>query len=115
MDGTTCNKSVTLVHHTRGTDSDTYTCYPIEGVSWYEKVQVTISSDGSRPKNTIISRIPAANMPECMPEISDFIVYGTVSDIARPADLKGQKYFQIKSVSDNRQNCLLPHVRVSGS
>lgn len=115
MDGLTCNKTVTLVHHIKGKDADTYECHIIDGASWYEKVQVSISSDGARPKNAIIARIPEKNLPKQLPETSDFLVFGTVEAVSRPSDLKGIKHFQITSVSDNRLKCLFPHVRVSGS
>ena len=115
MDGLTCNKTVTLVHHIREKDTDTYACHVINGASWYEKLNVSVSSDGARPKNVFVSRIPEKNMPDCLPETTDFLVLGAVEAISRPSDLKGKNYFQITSVSDNRRNCLLPHVRVSGS
>ena len=112
MVGLTCNKKVTLVHHVRGADKDTYECHVIDGVSWYEKVEVSTSSDGAKPQNTVISRIPEKNLPECLPEISDFLVYGVVESVSRPSDLRGTKHFKIKSLSDNRHDRLLPHVRV---
>lgn len=115
MVGPTCSETVTLVHHVKEIDADTYACYPINGASWYEKVQVSTSSDGATPKSVIISRIPVENLPECLPEVSDYLVYGSVAAVARPSDLRGMKYFKITSVSDNRHNRLLPHVRVSGS
>ena len=30
-----CTEFVTLVHHVKTADSDSYVCYPIQGVSWY--------------------------------------------------------------------------------
>lgn len=115
MSRLTCDEAVTLVHHVKGNDTDAYMCYPINGASWYEKIQVSTSSDGAMPKSVIISRIPEENLPECLPEISDYLVYGTVEAVSRPSDLKGMLYFRITCVSDNRRSRLLPHVRVSGS
>lgn len=115
MVGLTCNRKVTLVHHVRGDDTDTYECHVIDGVSWYEKVQVSTSGDGAKPSSTIISRIPENKLPEAMPEISDFLVDGVVENVNRPSDLRGMKYFRITSVSDNRHERLLPHIRVSGA
>lgn len=115
MVGLTCNRKVTLVHHVRGDDADTYDCHVIDGVSWYEKVQVSTSGDGAKPSSVVISRIPESKLPEAMPEISDYLVLGVVEAISRPSDLRGMKYFRITSVSDNRYDRLLPHVRVSGS
>lgn len=115
MVGLTCNRKVTLVHHVRGDDADTYDFHVIDGVSWYEKVQVYTSGDGAKPSSVVISRIPESKLPEAMPEISDYLVLGVVEAISRPSDLRGTKYFRITSVSDNRHDRLLPHVRVSGS
>ena len=115
MVGLTCNRKVTLVHHVRGEDTDTYECHIIDGVSWYEKMQVSTSGDGAKPSSTVISRIPEDKLPMFLPEISDYLVLGAVEAISRPSDLRGMKYFRITSVSDNRHDRLLPHVRVSGS
>lgn len=115
MVGLTCNRKVTLVHHVRGDDTDTYKCHVIDGVSWYEKTQVSTSGDGAKPSSVVISRIPENKLPDDMPEISDYLVLGVVEAISRPSDLRGKKYFRITSVSDNRHERLLPHVRVSGS
>lgn len=115
MVGLTCNRKVTLVHHVRGRDTDTYECHAIDGASWYEKVQVSTSSDGAKLSSVVISRIPENKLPLCSPEIGDYLVMGTVETVSCPSDLRGMQYFKITSISDNRHERLLPHVRVSGS
>lgn len=108
-----CNELVTLVCHVKDKDTDSYICYPIQGVSWYEKMQTAVSADGAKPVNSIAVRIPEAVLPACLPEKLDYIVKGEISGVSKPADLNGETYFQITAVSDNRRG-RLPHVRVSG-
>lgn len=109
-----CNELATLVRHVKNEDSDSYVCYPLCGVSWYEKMETAVSADGARPVNIIKVRIPEEVMPPVFPEKLDYIVKGEVSEIRRPADLKGKSYFQIGAVSDNRRGSLR-HVLVSGT
>lgn len=108
-----CTETLTLVHHVKAKDADSYECYQINGASWYEKTQVAISADGAKPVNLITVRIPEAALPICLPEKLDFLVKGEISGVSKPADLKGSNYFQITAVSDNRRGSL-PHVKVSG-
>lgn len=114
MKSVTCVETVTLVHHIRGADSDSYKCYVIENVSWYEKMAVAVSADGAKPVNSIVIRIPAEDLPDVMPEKLDYIVKGVLDAFSVPRDLLGRICFQITSVSDNRRGGL-PHVKVSGA
>lgn len=109
-----CDELITLVCHVKDGDSDSYICYPISGASWYEKVSVALSGDGAKPVNTFKVRIPEAALPSCLPENLDFVVKGEISGISKPADLRGEIYFQVTAVSDNRRG-RLPHVLVSGA
>ena len=97
-----CTELVTLVHHVKTADSDSYVCYPIQGVSWYAKTETAVTV-----------RIPEAVLPSCLPEKLDYLVKGEISGVLKPADLKGSTYFQITAVADNRRGTL-PHVAVSG-
>ena len=109
-----CNEVLTLVRHIKDQNGDRYVCYPINGASWYEKMVVATSGDGAKPVNVVKVRIPSKVVPACMPAKLDFIVKGKVEAVERPSDLKGQIYFQITAVSDNRRGPL-DHVMVSGT
>lgn len=108
-----CDEIVTLVHHVKTADADSYVCYPIRGVSWYEKTETAVSTDGAKAVNVYKVRIPEAVLPSCLPEKLDYLVKGEISGVLKPADLKGSNFFQITAVSDNRRGAL-PHVAVSG-
>lgn len=108
-----CDETVTLVSHVKGIDTDSYVCYPIQGVSWYEKMKTVVSADGAKPVNSVVVRIPVAALPAILPQKLDFIVKGIVSGVTKPADLKGRVYFEVTAVSDNRRG-QLPHVKVAG-
>lgn len=108
-----CTETVTLVHHVKTADTDSYVCYPIQGVSWYEKTETAVSADGAKAVNVYKVRIPEAVLPSCLPEKLDYLVKGEISGVLKPADLKDESFFQITAVSDNRRGSL-PHVAVSG-
>lgn len=108
-----CTELVTLVHHVKTADSDSYICYPIHGVSWYAKTEAAVTTDGAKAANVYKVRIPEAALPSCLPEKLDYLVKGEISGVVKPADLKGATYFQITAVADNRRG-RLPHVTVSG-
>lgn len=108
-----CTELVTLVHHVKTADSDSYVCYPIHGVSWYAKTETAVAADGAKAVNVYKVRIPEAVLPSCLPEKLDYLVKGEISGVLKPADLKGSTYFQITAVADNRRGTL-PHVAVSG-
>ena len=38
-----CTELVTLVHHVKTAASDSYVCYPIQGVSWYAKTETAVT------------------------------------------------------------------------
>ena len=108
-----CTEFVTLVHHVKTADSDSYVCYPSQGVRWYAKTESTVTTDGAKAVNVYKVRIPEAVLPPCLPEKLDYLVKGEISGVLKPADLKGSTYFQITAVADNRRGTL-PHGAVSG-
>jgi len=109
-----CTETLTLVHHERAGDKDIYTCCPIQGASWYEKMETAVSAGGAKPVNVVKVRIPEAALPKAMPQKLDYIVKGQVAEVSRPSDLEGWTYFQITALSDNRRGSLR-HVMVSGA
>lgn len=108
-----CTETLTLVHHEQTPDGDLYSCYPIHGASWYEKMETAVSTDGAKPVNMVKVRIPEAALPAVLPCKLDYMVKGQVANITRPADLKGQIYFQITALADNRRGNL-SHFMISG-
>ena len=74
-----CTELVTLVHHVKTADSDSYVCYPIQGVSWYAKTETAVTADGAKVVNVYKVRIPEAVLPSCLPEKLDYLVKGEIS------------------------------------
>lgn len=109
-----CTELATLVHHVKAANADSYVCYPMQGVSWYEKTETSVTADGAKAVNVYRARIPEAVLPSCLPEKLDYLVKGEISGVFKPADLRGLTYFQITAVADNRRG-VLPHVAVSGT
>lgn len=52
-----CNKTVTLIHHEKGIDGDTYDCIVCNNASWFQKTTISTSADGAKPVNTYECRI----------------------------------------------------------
>lgn len=52
-----CDKTVTLIHHEKGVDGDTYDCIIFQNASWFKKTTITTSGDGAKPVNTYECRI----------------------------------------------------------
>lgn len=109
-----CAEILTLVHRECAGDNDVYTCYPINGASWYEKMETAVSADGAKPVNVVKVRIPEAALPACLPHKLDYIVKGQIEAVNRPGGLTSLTYFQVTAISDNRRGSL-PHVMVSGT
>ena len=105
-----CDKTVTLVR----CDGEGYACTVIEGVSWFEKLQVTVQDTGLASANTIKVRIPAARVPaDTLPQTGDILILGAVSaPLERPADLDKYRHAKIMGVGDNRRG-RLPHLAVT--
>ena len=106
------DQTITLVKHIKG-DTDTYSCYVLDNVSWYGKTSIVTSADGAKPGNSYTVRIP--ELPEGVkPDEGDYIARGVVAEVTKPGDLKDIEHFRITSVSANTRG-LLSHWRVDGS
>lgn len=106
-----CNETVTLIHHDKGVDGDTYICTVLEGASWHKRNTITTSGDGAKPVNTYEARIMTSNNIEAA--LGDYIARGKVKGIEKPSDLVGLDKFRITAIGDNRRG-ILPHWRFSG-
>lgn len=56
-----CNKTVTLIHHEKGIDGDTYDCIVCNNASWFKKTTISTSADGAKPVNTYECRVLVAD------------------------------------------------------
>lgn len=111
-----CNETVTLVHHTPGANSDAYACTAIVGVSWYGKRgDAPSASDGEAPREAYTVRIPAAVVPEVLPQAGDLLVRGMFAEYTGRKSLKGREWFRISSVGDHRRGKFLQHVVVKNT
>lgn len=107
-----CNKTVTLIHHEKGVDADTYTCTVYDGASWFKKNTIVTSADGAKPVNTYVARIMTNEDIKC--ELGDYLALGTVSKVEKPSQLKEFDSFRITSIGDNRRGVHLAHWRFDG-
>ena len=107
-----CNETVTLI----GCDGETYTCTPLEGVSWFDKTVAVKEDRGLTFANTVKIRIPAAVIEAAavMPETGDHVVRGAVTGIETPAELAAYHPRKVMTVGDNRRG-RFPHVALTGS
>lgn len=106
-----CTETVTLIHHVKG-DDDSYTCKTVYNASWFQKTTISTSGDGAKPSNTFEVRL--RNVPEgSEPSLGDYVVKGIINSIETPSDLKGEVYFRITAIGDNRRGGL-SHWRLSG-
>lgn len=106
-----CNKTITIVHHSKETGEDLYICKSYNDASWYKRNTITTSADGAKPVNTYEVRIMTAE--GIVAALGDYVVLGTVDGIQKPSDLKEYDHFRITAIGDNRRG-LLAHWRVSG-
>lgn len=114
-----CTETVTLVQrkYDKATDTDSYICTRIEGVSWFGKLIATPENQGLTGAVKVTVRIPEDKMPGIVIKRGDFIVHGIVESVEKQADLKGLEYFSVLSIGDNRrsQRKDLRHWVVSGA
>lgn len=101
-----CTETITLVQrkYDKETDTDSYICTRIEGVSWFGKLVAAVESKGLRGETKVTVRIPEDSMPEVMIQRGDYIVRGAVEAISKQADMEGLEYFSVLSVGDNRRS-----------
>lgn len=100
-----CTETVTLVK----CDGEVYTATVIEGVSWFDKVQVKLESTGLVFANATKVRIPAASIPAVLPEVKDQIIRGRLPlglVVEKPADLAPFNPRKVMAVGDNRRGRL---------
>ena len=106
-----CDKVVTVIHHNKETDTDTYTCTSYGGASWFKKTTIATDTQGAKPSNTYEVRIMTSEAVTV--SHGDYVALGIVLDIQKPADLKSVDHFRVTAVGDNRRG-KLPHWRLSG-
>lgn len=106
-----CNETVTLIHHVKGED-DSYTCHTFNHASWFQKTTISTSGDGAKPSNTFEVRLRDTT-EGVEPSLGDYVVKGIINSIETPSDLKGEVYFRITAIGDNRRGGL-SHWRLSG-
>ena len=106
-----CNQTVTLVRHVKGDDGDAYTCATYTGASWYERNTIATSGAGAKPVNTYEVRIMTRE--DIAPALGDYVVFGEIATVSKPADLKNLPHFRVTATSDNRRG-RLAHWRLSG-
>lgn len=106
-----CNETVTLIHHIKDVDGDTYTCTVYECASWYKKRTISTSEKGASPSNTYDARIMTNE--DIAAELGDYVAFGIVKEVTKPSDIKDLDCFRITAISDNRRG-MLKHWRFSG-
>lgn len=114
-----CTETITLVQrkNDKATDTDSYICTVIEGVSWFGKLVASVENKGLTGAVKTTVRIPEDAMPDVVIQRGDFIVRGIVEGIEKQADLNGLEYFSVLSIGDNRRSKRkdLRHWAVSGA
>lgn len=110
-----CNKTLTLVHHVKGVDGDTYECHTIRNCSWFSKLRTNLTDRGATMERYTYVRFPSLPSGAVLCK-GDFLVNGVVSDVFRPSDLAGMEYMTVLDISDNSRGggVLLPHWSVIG-
>lgn len=104
------NVDITLVR----CDGESYTCTPIQGVSWFEKVKMSVQDNGLVAARVVTVRIPEAQLPAgTMPKVGDYLVKGQVETVTGRADLDAHPYAVVIGVGDNRRGTGLRHVVVT--
>jgi len=53
------NVAITVIHHTRDADGDSYTCHTFTG-SWYAQLRSAVTTGGLQSARMVKARIPAA-------------------------------------------------------
>lgn len=106
-----CEEVVTIIHHNKETDTDTYTCTSVGSASWFKKTTIATDAQGAKPSNTYEVRIMTSE--GLTVSLGDYVALGIVLDIQKPADLKRVDHFRVTAIGDNRRG-KLPHWRLSG-
>lgn len=106
-----CDKTITLIHHEKGIESDAYICTTFQNASWFQKNTITTSGEGAKPVNTYEVRIMTKD--DINVSLGDYIAQGVITDVEKPSDLKDAISFRITAIGDNRRGSLA-HWRLSG-
>lgn len=106
-----CDNTVTIIHHNKNIDSDTYACEVFYNASWFKKLTISTSADGAKPSNTFDCRIMTADNINV--SLGDYIALGEIESINQPSELKEVEHFRIISIGDNRRG-KLAHWRMTG-
>lgn len=106
-----CNQTITIIHHVKGVDNDTYICTPHGEASWFKKRAITTDGDGAKPSNTYETRIMGSD--EISVALGDYVVLGIVSAVEKLSDINSLDHFRITAIGDNRRGGL-PHWRLTG-
>lgn len=106
-----CDQTVTLVHHVKEKDGDTYNCSTYDKASWFSKQTISTSKDGAKPSNTYEVRIMTRE--DVSPSLGDYVVLGAVANVTAPSDLVTHEHFRVTAIGDNRRG-KLAHWRLSG-
>lgn len=107
-----CTQTVTLMHHVKGDDGDTYVCTTHSGASWFSHRAITSSGDGAKPSHSYEVRLMTT--ADITVDEGDFVILGAHTGLTTPATLKGLQHFRINRIGDNRRG-MLAHWRLSGA
>lgn len=132
-----CDQTVTLVHHVKGKDGDTYTCTTYSNASWFARQTISTSGDGAKPVNSYEVRIMTRD--DISLDMGDYVVLGAFDNFEAPSDLDigkvytsadgrvftaadgsllvldtaAHEHFRVTAIGDNRRGWLA-HWRLSG-
>lgn len=108
-----CDRTLSLVQHEAGADTDTYTIHTLANCSWYAKAKVSVTDKGLIAARAVSVRIP--NLPSGVNlKNGDFLVNGEIASVTKPSDLAAYDYCSIVSIGDNTRG-RFPHWAVIGA
>ena len=132
-----CNETITVFNavYDQNARNDVYHATVISGVSWFRRVETTVSNTGLESADMTVIRIPTdadfsgktyvdpityAQLEDVSGYFTfqqgDTIVKGTAQDGTRPAELHKQFHeaVTVLSVTDDRRAPNAPHWRITG-
>lgn len=134
-----CNDTITVynVHRNAFTDEDEWIGTVIDGVSWYDKYNASMTSEGLKSSESYTIRIPedadtqgkeyidpvqyaAQENPDAYftLRVGDIIVKGEAETLGMRPPILHENYFKcmtILGVVDNRRAPNAPHFRINGA
>ena len=105
-----CENTITIIHHNKDVDGDTYVCTVYDKASWFKKLTISTSGDGAKPVNSYDVRIMGTMDIDI--SVGDFVAIGIVGGIKKQSDIKAD-HFRVTAIGDNRRGGLA-HWRISG-